>query len=615
VAGLEVGQILVLTDFAYSKYQVVLDGDTGGYYLPYKSGFKFKLLNNDQLEFPFINVKSFGSKMDGSDDTQGFAAALEKAKSGGTVLIPQGVLNIDPTTLPSELKGLYCIGTIKGNGSSGTDGVLQGDGLINCKLRLNMDMSNGDRAGIKLTNSVDNQFIGGKIYGFTDHPTLNHYGIWLYHGCSRNKIMIDTIIGFNEPTQRGLLINITADALPYGDYFNGGVTARPTSGLCNENQVIGGEFIAGSYAVNIQGGGYNKVLGAVCRQQDHRTFYLSNTAYGNTISNNHCLEFASSAVVFGYGAEDNEFSHNYCFAVSVGGEAVVNINTGAKRNRVLNNYLNARNVNFGVYMGCDAIDNEIVNNRIYNYFVAGIAIDSDWVDPASKPANSFYIRPNYDSPPVGDRWAFNDSSGNILENNKLYNADPTRNVAAIALSQIDGLAGAVVRDTILDSNKTLSPTGLAYNLSLYQESAGGILRTTLINNVFNSALSFLSADPSTTSATWNDKIEHFADNKKLDELLVAEPIALSAGTPSVANNSSVPTERLFALDASATVTNFTGGYTGQEILVRLAAGATITYGSGTIRTQGLTDITGRSSNDFVKFKLLNGVWFEIFRSW
>lgn len=567
----------------------------------------------DILEFPFINVKKFNAKLDGSDDTAAFNAALTEASNGGTVLIPQGTMLIAPTVLPSTLKGLYCIGTIKGDGTSGVNGVLSGDGLNNCKLLINADMSNGDRATIRLTNSVDNQFVGGRIFGFTDDPVLNHYGIWLDQGCSRNTIEMDTVVGYNNPTQRGLLINITANALPYGNYFDNGNTQRPTTGLCNENVVRGGHYIAGSYAVNIQGGGFNRVEGTICRQQNHRTFYLSNTAYGNVLTDNQCLEFLSSAVVFAYGAEDNEFSDNFCFSVSTGGEAVVNINTGAKRNKVLDNYLNGRNVNYGVYMGCDAIDNEASRNRIFNYYLAGIAIDSDWASP--RPTNAFYARPNYGPPLVGDRWAFQDSANNILSDNRIYNADPLRSVAAIAISQIQGAAGARVRGTILDNNKVLSPTGLQYNLSIFEEVAGGVIETTFVNNLFNSSLGFLSATTSSTTSTWNGKVSYFADNRKFDELLVAEFISLGSGTPSVATNSSVPTERMFALENNAVITNFSNGHTGQEILLRLASGATITYGSGTIRTKGLVDITGRGSNDYVKFKLVSGVWFEIFRSW
>lgn len=565
------------------------------------------------LEFPFINVQKHGANLDGSDDTTAFVAALNEAANGGTVLIPQGVMQIQPTVLPNTLKGLYCIGTIRGDGTSGVAGILSGDGINNCTLRLNFDMSNGDRAAIRLTNSVDNSFVGGKISGFTDHPTLNHYGVWLDQGCSRNKVKMDSIVGFSNPTQRGLLVNITADSFAYGDYFNNGNTRRPDSGLCDNNLVEGMHLIAGSYAVNIQGGGNNRVLGNICTGQNHRTFYVSNTAYGNTLASNQCLNFTSSAVVFGYGAEDNTFADNYCFSISTGGEAVVNINTGAKRNTVRDNYLYGRTVNYGVYMGCDAIDNVVENNRIYWYFVAGIGIDSDWKD--TLPNNCFYGRPNYGAPPVGDRWAFNDSSGNVLEDNKIYNADTSRNVTAISIVQLEGLASVRVTGTVLDGNKVLSPTGLAYNLSIYEEAAGGVVFTTVTNNVFNTSLGFLSANPSTTASDWNTKISHFADNVSLDEILVAEPIALATGTPSVVTNSSVPTERYFVVNASATITDFLGGYTGQEILVRLAAGATITYGSGTIRTQGLSDISGRSSNDYVKFKLLNGVWFEIFRSW
>lgn len=48
-ADLDVGQRITLTDYADASYEVVADTDTGGFYLAYKAGFKFKIIENGDL--------------------------------------------------------------------------------------------------------------------------------------------------------------------------------------------------------------------------------------------------------------------------------------------------------------------------------------------------------------------------------------------------------------------------------------------------------------------------------------------------------------------------------------------------------------------------------------
>ncbi|TNJ63148.1 hypothetical protein FE784_26815 [Paenibacillus hemerocallicola] len=70
----------------------------------------------------------------------------------------------------------------------------------------------------------------------------------------------------------------------------------------------------------------------------------------------------------------------------------------------------------------------------------------------------------------------------------------------------------------------------------------------------------------------------------------------------------------FANTAPTLVTMLDDGMNNQTIVVRLAVNTTIVYGASTIRTKGNVDIVGANSNQFITFKWISGIWFEISRS-
>lgn len=62
------------------------------------------------------------------------------------------------------------------------------------------------------------------------------------------------------------------------------------------------------------------------------------------------------------------------------------------------------------------------------------------------------------------------------------------------------------------------------------------------------------------------------------------------------------------------ITDFLKGVDGQELTVRLFNGAVIVNDSSKIRLKNGTNITGTTSDHFVKFKRLSNIWFEISRN-
>ena len=574
-----------------------------------------------------VHIKYFGASPSKSsaENTIAIQAAVDYASYiGSEVIGDEGTYDISYVRIKPGLKSFdFSKSVLKGNGTA-PYGIVEFDGPTNRAsavvndlfFRANIDCSNGDRTAVYIDGATNCTFYESNIYGFTNHATLNHYGLLFWAGSKRNIITKNNIIGYATPTQRGLLIDFIGEVADYGGYFSGsGVISSPTN-ACLDNIVMDNVLSYGSYAVNLLGSVNNIIANNVCRGQNHRSIYVAASSQYNIIKGNELLSYLSSGVVLGYGSvhnlvEDNVFLSAGTYAA---GEAAVNINTGSKYNKVRNNKIYST-TNYGVYMACDSIGNEVDGNDIRGYYLAGVGLENDWVSPL--PTNAFYSRPNYVAPGSGAYWSFNNSVDNVISNNVIWEAYTGRNVTAIYLAQINSSAGTELHDNIVDGNKVMTPNNLAYNLFIYSNLDSKNTGHRITNNLFDAGNSVASYNTA-GATTWNDKIAYFSNNEQLDESLLGEAIAFTSAdtTPDVSNNSGgIQRDYEFANSGATSVTNFDGGYSGQVIRIRMDANTTIVYGAGTIVTKGAVNITGRTSSDFVTFKNISSIWYEVSRSW
>lgn len=536
-----------------------------------------------------------------------------------TIKIKNGINRVDFTN-----------GTLIPNNSTNPDnlyeaavvitGVNSGEAapVSGARLSFNIDMSAGDRTAIVGDNTTDCTIDYCDIYGFTNHATYNHRGIRLSDGASGNTIENNRITGYDTPTQRGLLIEIWGAGAAFGGFFTGTVTRGTT--VPKDNIVKSNHLIDGSYALNMHYCEDSVFSHNVCRNQNHRAMYFANSCWNNVIAENNCTFFFSSGIILAYGASHNLVANNkftsdaaHCLA----NEAVINVNTGASNNTILGNTTDAP-VNYGVYIATDSSNCIVDGNDIRNQYLAGIAVENDWID--ALPTGALYSRPNYGDPTILDppnstSWTYNDLTGTVIQNNTIHHGYAGRNTSAIYLAQINNtLAGSTqtaLINTTIKNNTVISMDQIAYCLYVFEDTAGELNSIRVSGNTWNDAATIL--DFIAYNTTFHNALSYLQrDEEILGDLVHGLGVDFVNGdtTPDV----STWNYFAFANTGATSVTDFDGAQDGKEITIRLDANTTIVYTSGLIRPKGLVNITTFSTNAFVAFKQLTGVWIEQWRS-
>lgn len=546
-----------------------------------------------------------------TDDTTALQAILNYAAAEKrAVYCPGGrTYLVSSIRIKNGTVAFLCDGVLKGKGTA-VNGVLQLDGprlfggtaVTHCTISANIDMSGGDREAIKADACKNCAFVSNRIYGFTNHATLNHYGILLWFDSNHNKIQNNTIIGYENPTQRGLLIDLIGESANFGGFFDNGNITPPTI-PCVDNVITGNTLLYGSYAVNLLAAEYTTVSNNYCLKQNHRSIYVAQSSNNNIIDANELIGFLSSGVLLGYGAYKNVVTANIMKQIdgynTIGGEAAVNINTGAYDNLVANNRIESF-TNYGVYMAVNSIGNVVDGNTVSRHYVAGIALENDWIRPL--PTDAKYSRPNYGAPTSlgGSAWGSKDSERNVIQNNTIGACYTGRTMCAIYVSQLGALK---TNNNIIQNNIVTDAASYAYHLYMFEETSGKLIDNTLKNNSF-----YMTTLSKIYLSRGRKHFLQCAGNDALD--MDVFTFADGDTTPSVGKGGSFA----FANSTPTSVTMFDDGANNQTIVVRLAVNTTIVYGASTIRTKGGVDIAGVNSNQFVTFKLASGIWFEVSRS-
>ena len=570
-----------------------------------------------------VSVKDFGAVGDGVvNDTVAVQAAVNHACGiGKSVYFPAGTYSVSTLLITNGIAGIYCEGTIKGQGVAPLATVVLGAAgfpVNNATFTLRMDQSSGDPVAVQGYDTNGCNFTSCVIRGFTNHPTLNHFG-FKFDGPSKNNRFIGNHIEmFSSPTPNtgwGIAFYGTSGtALDYGGFFAGTLSRAqfPATG----NVVSGNVITNGSYAISLQWSEHNTVANNCCFNQQFRSIFLAAAAMSNTVTGNVIKGYGSSAVIIAYNSGKNVVSTNYCETSVEGGEAAINLNTGAQGNLIAGNNIDSR-TNYGIYLGCDMVANTIVDNTVSSYGRAGILLENDWENPL--PPGAITSRPNYGAPPSPyTKWSSVDSKGNVIKGNVLaaggsHGSSP----AAISLAQITTSSNTKLLDNAISENHVTSDDNIFYNLFLYAETPANFTGTVITGNIFHPGNTEIS-QTTTGPTTWNERIRYFADNLQLDQKLIGEPVLFADGdaTPSISSNSSLPNERVFSFANYITPTNvtyFDDGYDGCIITVRLNSNVTLKNNSSLIRLKGSVDAAA-NSNNFIQLTRISSIWFETWRS-
>lgn len=683
---------------------------TDGYFYDL-DGRQFEVVDTDAL------IVQFGALPSGSAavNTAAIQAALEYcATANKSLQDTPGTFTINSVRVKNGIRSVnFTRGTIKGTGVAGVDGTTEGiielDGSEKfsgtdvrlARISARIDMSAGDRVAIFGDSSSDCLFEYSRIFGFTNHATLNHYGILFWGACSRNIVKKNNIAMYAEPTMRGLGIDLIGLGTAFGGYFsNSGVQVAATS-PCLRNIITDNVVTDGSYAVNLLNSSYNIVSHNQCEGQNHRSIYLAGACNHNEIVSNMCKDFLSSGVVIGYCSDDNFVSGNKMIRSTTatrpagGGQGCVLIQAGSNRNVVTNNTMTASTL-YGALIALGSSANKISGNDIADYYSAGVSVQSDW--PASRPSSAVFdltgiVDPDSVSGGTDGVWAYLDCADNEVSNNTIRGGYAGRVTGAVALSQMQPYTvTATIRkqlNTIVRGNIVRAGGTQGHNLHVYitnddwsgthdgsanaavlTDSTAAFLASALIGqtitNVTDGSSGTVTANTATTiTATlsggtdddwdssdvytlnggymsglkitnnifdeddletvtsnsgaplWNPKIDYWEGNDSLDEKLAGEPVVFTDGdtTPDVTTNSGIDSTRYFQFNnsSSTSVTDFDGGFEGQEIYFRGSSNTTIIYNSGIIRTKGNAN-AALNSNYYMKFKLTGDIWFELWRS-
>lgn len=628
-------------------YTDVLRSDLGNDTDPLKglalSGYKGRTAASRAAES--IYLRDYPVVGDGvADDTAAIQAALDYAATVGGVVLgnPEDTYKITSVIVKNGARGFDTRGgVLLPSGTLNPDalttvapvilqGALTGGAAVtDCKISLTIDMQLGDRIAILADGCMHCEFVDNNIYGFTNSATKNHRGIRLQEGASYNSIHHNKITGFNLPTQRGLLLDIWAAlvGLPsFGGFFAGSIARAATPAI--GNMIYANTLLDGSYAMNIQGCERTIIRGNVCKNQNHRGVWMGNSSFYNIIDNNQVTQFLSSAVLLGYGCQSNIINGNSFVneaGYGLGGEAVININTGSSFNTITNNSCDAP-TNYSIYVATDSSFNMVDGNISRNAFVAAFGVENDWID--TLPTNNFYGRPNYEDPsaalPGATSWTFTGTEGVTFQNNIVHAGYTGRTIAAFYIGHVQNdLVGATpttIKGITLKNNTVLTSTNIGYGLYLYEQVAAQMSEVRLIGNTWPITLLATTADfaaANTVSASLNLKDVGlvYAENNgsQVDQLVHGTAITFASGdlTPSVKYWSNFA----FGNAGATSVTNFDDGIIGQEIILRGDANTTIVHNSSFIRLKGSVNITGMSTNSFVALKnVTGGIWIEMWRN-
>lgn len=441
-------------------------------------------INQTQKIPKILNVLEFGA-MNNKESTEQIQRAIDYASQiNASVYIPEkNTFLVSKLILKNGLVKIYGGGVLKGINIKNTGVLVSTEArkpLKNCEISINLDLSNGAGYGFLGRNISNCTITNCTIKGFTDDLEASRIGIFLDATSENNTISNNKIIGFENPKSKKTSIGIylQGKSLGYAGFFNEGEVSNPMSPNSN-NKIIGNYIAYGKVGIDLLACENIHVENNSLFKNKTRGIYLANATNHCSIISNKIIGFGSSAVVLGYGSNNNTFSNNTCNQIEIynhhAGEAAININTGAYENTIKNNDINSF-THYGVYLGVNMVNNIVKENTIKGYYLAAIALENDFKD--NPPKKALYSRPNYGDPLIGEKWASKDSYGNVIQGNLIGESYKNREVGSIYISQLGNKYRT--RDNIIKDNIMTHRQKNNISLFFFEETPG-----MLINNILD----------------------------------------------------------------------------------------------------------------------------------
>lgn len=205
-----------------------------------------------------------------------------------------------------------------------------------------------------------------------------------------------------------------------------------------------------------------------------------------------------------------------------------------------------------------------------------------------------------------------DSTGNTFTDNVIGNKDQASATATgIYIAQIDSYDGVSeygLTGNTFSGNRIVGTINTS-NFYTYESTVGKITGNVFTNNTFVSGGQGSIIVQPAGASTFRSYFSECYGNSVLDSINFFA-FDVNSATPSVERGLYFST----ANTLTTTITEFTRGNEGQQIVVRGDVNTTIAYNASLIRTKGGANITGLDVNKFVSFKYINGIWYEQWRN-
>ena len=563
----------------------------------------------------YVSVLDFGASVSetAANNTTFINNAIEYAALNNlNVDLVGGVYAIQNIRIKNGLRsfgnGTLVPDATYGNGiiefDGGTLGGTAVDGCTIYDLKVNCAAAQTVGGSVIIAHAPTNcSFLNNNFYNV---DKIN--GFALVNGAGQNRLIGNRFQGtyFQDS---GVGINIsTASVDGYWGYFSNanGTTTMPVD--YNYNNVIANNFIfGGQQGIYLAGCERTVVSGNVIMSPQDRCINMACARHGS-ITGNTCQLYGSSGIHLSYGSTYNEVSGNSVSSTVSDGEAGIQCYVGSGYNNITGNVVDS-DAQFGIYVAVSSSYNNISGNSIKNYVRAGIGVDSDWTSPL--PAGANYSRPNFGPPATGSKWAFTNLVGTVISGNQIMEKKAGNNSACISLAQIPSYDGVTnyKLDLVEVTGNNVQQIDTQYNIYLYEKIATG-LRASLIGNSFNRYFQVLFGYAvGSGSETFGTMTPVCFSNFVLNSDQFYD-LTQNSTTPSV----DIGQNFQCVQNTSTSITQFTGGFDGKQITIRLDSYTTLVNNASYIKLKGGTNVTGATSNNLIGFKNVGGVWFETWRN-
>lgn len=493
----------------------------------------------------FVTPEDFGAVGDGStNDTTALQEAIDYASGNNLSVELIKQYSISSVRIKNGLQSLTggkLIARTQGVNMLEFDcAALGGTPVTGCRIaNIEMVLDAGPLYAVKGEDCTYCVFENNYLHN-TTNTTDSIFGISLKTS-SNNKIVNNTVV-LDYRHNGGQPIELYSPGVDaYWGYFaNATGNITPTADPCEYNIIEGNRVYGGLQGIAIQGSNHNVISGNSIEAARDRGI-LCIASVRNTVSNNNIRDCGSSGIHFAYGCTQNLIEGNSVTNLNAsGGEAGLQAYVGCGGNSFIGNNV-VTNANYGIYIGVSSSFNVVANNRIQNYGIAGICVQSDWFGSGGQ---GVYGRPNYGAP-VGTKWAFTDTIGTSIKSNYIGDAANVGNDCGIALIQLHSADGVLTNYKVTNVDVTdnkIQTSGLTHNLYVFEDIPAGVANCNLIGNTFS--------DPTLSKFSGND--------------FAYTPDGYSSAFDQISQNSGINTRQSWTPVVSGTSTAGTATYSVQS---------------------------------------------------